>query len=524
MNYTPPLHASEHWQLTKPAASGRRGMVVSQAKAAAEAGVAILEAGGNAIDAAVGAALALATVEPWNSGLGGIGFTLVHRAGEPKAEVVDFGPVAPRKLSPASFRLTGRMSQDLFRWPEVEGDANIHGPLSGAIPSSVAGYHKLHSSWGRLPLAEVMAPAVALARRGLPADWVTTLKIALSASVLRQYPESARIYLPDGLPPIPPYQGSPGFFRQGRLADTMERLQHAGLRDFYEGDVARMIVQDMKDVGGVVDGEDLRNCQARILPSMQVAWRGGRTLQLATGLTAAPTLSAVLARMKNATYGAAPDAAWYATLATELKAAYADRLAGLGAGEPDEKETCTTHLTVCDSEGTMVAMTTTLMSSMGSRVVLPSSGVLLNNGIMWFDPRPGQPNSIAPGKRPLCNMCPIIMLQDGKPVLAGGASGGRRIMAAVFQLMSYIADFGMDPQTAAHHPRIDVSSAEDITADRRLGAAVIAALEASGPVSVVSNSVVPINFACPNVIVQNPDGTRVGISDAMSPWSAALAQ
>jgi gamma-glutamyltranspeptidase/glutathione hydrolase len=179
---------------------------------------------------------------------------------------------------------------------------------------------------------------------------------------------------------------------------------------------------------------------------------------------------------------------------------------------------------VCDSEGTMVAMTTTLMSSMGSRVVLPSSGVLLNNGIMWFDPRPGQPNSIAPGKRPLCNMCPIIMLQDGKPVLAGGASGGRRIMAAVFQLMSYIADFGMDPQTAAHHPRIDVSSAEDITADRRLGAAVIAALEASGPVSVVSNSVVPINFACPNVIVQNPDGTRVGISDAMSPWSAALAQ
>jgi gamma-glutamyltranspeptidase/glutathione hydrolase len=524
MSYTPPLHSSEHWQLTKPAATGRRGVVVSQAKAAAEAGVAILEAGGNAVDAVVGAAFALATVEPWNSGLGGIGFTLVHRAGQPTAEVVDFGPVAPRNLSPGNFRLTGRMSPDLFRWAEVEGDANIHGPLSGAIPSSVAGYHRLHSTWGRMPLADVMAPAVALAKRGLPADWVTTMKIALSASVLRQYPESARIYLPGGLPPIPPYQGEPGFFRQGRLPDTLERLQHAGLRDFYEGDVARMLVQDMHEVGGVVDATDLANCQARILPATQVPWRDGRTLQLATGLTAAPTLTAVLARMREATYGTAPDAAWYATLATELRSAYADRLAGLGADEPDESDTCTTHLTVCDGDGTMVAMTTTLMSSMGSRVVLPSTGVLLNNGIMWFDPRPGQANSIAPGKRPLCNMCPVILLQDGRPVLAGGASGGRRIMAAVFQLMSFIADFGMDPQTAAHHPRIDVSGAEDITADRRLGEAVIAALQDCGPVSVVTHGIMPINFACPNVIVQNPDGTRTGVSDALSPWSAAVAQ
>jgi gamma-glutamyltranspeptidase/glutathione hydrolase len=165
-----------------------------------------------------------------------------------------------------------------------------------------------------------------------------------------------------------------------------------------------------------------------------------------------------------------------------------------------------------------------LMSSMGSRVVLPETGVLLNNGIMWFDPRPGQPNSIAPGKRPLCNMCPVVVMQDGKPVMAGGASGGRRIMAAVFQLLTYMADFGMEPEIAAHHPRIDVSSAEEVTADARLGDAVIAALREGGPVEVVNHGVVPINFACPNFIVQNPDGTRTGISDAMSPWSAALAQ
>ena len=113
--------------------TARHGRLAGR-RAAAEAGVAILEAGGNAIDAAVATALALATVEPWNSGLGGIGFALVHRAGQRRAEVVDFGPVAPRGLDPSRFPLTGGMKQDLFAWPEVEGDANIHGPLSFAIP------------------------------------------------------------------------------------------------------------------------------------------------------------------------------------------------------------------------------------------------------------------------------------------------------------------------------------------------------------------------------------------------------
>ncbi len=524
MTYDPPPHVTQYWELTKPAATGKRGMVVSQARSAAQAGVAVLEAGGNAIDAAVATAFALTCVEPWNSGIGGIGFCVVHRAGEAQAQVVDFGPVAPLKLSPASFKLTGRMTTDLFRWPEVENDANIHGPLSAAVPSSVAGYEKLHSTWGKLPIAEVLAPAVAIARRGLPIDWWTTMKLAMSAASLRQFEESARIYLKDGLPPTPPYDGDIHYLKQGRLADTLERLQHAGLRDFYEGDIAASIVADMPKVGGVMIAEDLRACAARIVPVTQVPWRNGRTLQLATGLTAAPTLAGVLAQMKDASYGAKPDAAWYRRLAKVMKAAYAERLAGLGAEEPEMANVCTTHLTACDAEGTMVAMTTTLMSSMGSRVVLPGTGVLLNNGIMWFDPRPGQPNSIAPGKRPLTNMCPVVMSEGGKPVMAVGASGGRKIMGSVFQLMSFVADFGMDPQTAAHHPRIDVSGAEEVTADVRLGEEVIGGLRADGLTHVVTHGAIPGNFANPNLILANPDGSRTGISDAQSPWSAAVAQ
>ncbi len=229
--------------------------------------------------------------------------------------------------------------------------------------------------------------------------------------------------------------------------------------------------------------------------------------------------------MADAPYdGAAPSPAWYRALARVMKAAYAERLAGLGESEPLAAESCTTHLTACDAEGNTVAMTTTLMSSFGSRVLLPQSGVLLNNGMMWFDPRPGVPNSIAPGKRALCNMLPIILAENGRPFIAGGASGGRRIMAAVFQLMTFIADFGMDVDTAAHHPRIDVSSVDNATADARLPAAVRDALAADGRLEVVEHNAVPINFACPNVIVQSADGTRTGISDAASPWSGAVAQ
>ena len=227
-------------------------MVVSQSRDAALAGVAVLDAGGNAIDAAVATALALATVEPWNSGLGGIGFALVHRAGQSRAEVVDFGPRAPARLDPSRFKLTGEIDTDLFAWPKVEGDANVHGPLSFAIPAAPAGYAFMHEHWGALPLAEVIAPAQALARRGLPQDWFTTLKIANSAAILRLYNESARIYLPNGLPPVAPYQGTPGFFRLGNLADTLDRLAAAGLRDFYEGDVAASIAEDVAALGGVL--------------------------------------------------------------------------------------------------------------------------------------------------------------------------------------------------------------------------------------------------------------------------------
>jgi gamma-glutamyltranspeptidase/glutathione hydrolase len=521
--YSPPPHVTENWTLTKPAASGRRGMVVAQARAAAEAGVTVLEAGGNAVDAAVATAFALAVVEPWNSGLGGIGFGIVHPAGQARAEVVDFGPVSPRGLDPALFRLTGRMKQDLFPWPEVEGDLNVHGALSFAAPSAVAGYAAMHARWGRMPMRDLLDPAIALARRGLPQDWFTTLKIAAAASVMRLYSESARIYLPGGLPPAPPASGPPSFLRLGQLAATLERLQIAGTHDFYTGEIAAQIAADTRARGGVLSREDLASCAVAIRPAQEVKWRGA-VLQLPGGLTAGPTLARVLGLMGDAQTAKVADPDWFAALARSAKAAYAERLAGLGDAEPRAAETCTTHLTVCDAEGAMVSLTTTLLSSMGSRMVLPQTGVLMNNGIMWFDPRPGAVNGIGPGKRPLTNMCPVVMAYNDRPVLAAGASGGRRIMTAVLQLLEFVAGFGMTVEEAAHHPRIDISGPDLVTADSRLPSAAIEALRRGGAVELAEHTVLPLNFACPNLIHIAADGVRHGISDARSPWSAALAQ
>ena len=187
--------------------------------------------------------------------------------------------------------------------------------------------------------------------------------------------------------------------------------------------------------------------------------------------------------------------------------------------------TSTTHITAIDRDGTIVALTTTLLSSFGSRYVLPGSGILMNNGIMWFDPRPGRPNSIAPNKRALTNMCPVVAMRDGRPWFGVGASGGRRILAAVLQMASFIVDFGMEPEEAAHHPRIDVNGSDRFGIDRRLPAAIVEPLSAkarrhTGRAYGVSRPASPARTSSCTIA----DGVNHGISDVMSPWSAAVAE
>jgi gamma-glutamyltranspeptidase/glutathione hydrolase len=165
-----------------------------------------------------------------------------------------------------------------------------------------------------------------------------------------------------------------------------------------------------------------------------------------------------------------------------------------------------------------------LLSIFGSHYVLPGTGILMNNGVMWFDPRPGRPNSIGPGKRALTNMCPVVVARDGRPWFGVGASGGRRILGAVLQMASFIVDFGMDPEAAAHHPRIDVSGSDRIGIDCRLPAAIVERLSSQPGAALVEHAVHPDRFARPNLVLRGADGVNHGISDVMSPWSAAVAE
>jgi gamma-glutamyltranspeptidase/glutathione hydrolase len=209
---------TQNWEVRKPGAVSARGLVAAQNGAAAEIGAEILAAGGSAVDAVIATAFALAVLEPWNSGLGGIGFMVVHPAGAAQAETIDFGPVAPQGLDPAAYPLTGATHTQLFTWPQVKDDRNVHGPLSFTIPSAVRGYAAAAARFGRLPWRDLVLPAAALARVGLPVDWYTTLKVATAAVDLRRYDESRRIWLPDGLPPVAPPEEDRFFLPLGRLA------------------------------------------------------------------------------------------------------------------------------------------------------------------------------------------------------------------------------------------------------------------------------------------------------------------
>ena len=518
-------HLVQNWQVRKPVARTQGGIVATQNRVAGEAGAKILAAGGNAIDAAVATGFALAAVEPWNSGLGGVGFMLVYLAKENRVEVVDFGPISPLGLDPAAYPLTGGYTSDLFTWPTVKDDRNVHGPASIAVPGHVDGLALALEKFGTMRFAEVMQPAIGLADGGIAADWFLTLKVATMARELARYPTTKEIWLPGGYPPVTAAGAALGRLELKGLAATMRRLAEAGPRDFYEGEVAAGIARDVKAMGGDLSLDDLRGYRARIVKPLETQYRDAQ-IAVAPGLSAGPTMVRALNRLQEVKLRAGgPHAGAFLAYARVLREGYAERLATMGETSDHRDPSTTTHLNVVDRDGNMVALTQTLLSVFGSKVVLPTSGVLMNNGIMWFDPRPGSPNSLAPGKRPLTNMSPMIARRGGKGWFAIGASGGRKILPAVFQIASFLIDHGMSLEDAFHHPRIDASGGDTVGVDPRLPEAVRKALSDQFPIAETELVVYPTNFACPSAVLRDPnEGAHFGASDVMSPWSGAVAE
>jgi len=528
-----PDQFSNTQQIRKPATVSKGGIVATQSRKAAEIGAEVLKAGGDCVDAVIATTFALGVLEPWMSGVGGGGAMVLYRAREDKYEVIDYGMRAPDSLRAEDYPLTGHgAASDIFPWPRVKDDRNLHGPGSVAVPGVVAGMEEAHRRHAKTPWQDLLAPSIKLAGEGLLVDWWTTLMVASSAADLRRYPASAEAYLVDGLPPNAQWGiRSQVRLPQDRLKAMLSYLAAQGPRDFYQGDLARSIAADIKATGGALSVEDLAAFRAHLREPLVIPYRGGN-VYATPELTAGPTLAHTLRLLQNDLQPAknGPDAAAYAAYAQALQSAYRERLEGMGdadgrraLGAEHLAPSCTTHFSAVDRDGNMAAVTQTLLSTFGSKFVTPQTGITMNNGIMWFDPTPGTPNSLQGGKRCLTNYTPVLaQAADGRQ-LAVGASGGRRILPAVTQMLSFVMDYGMDLDAAIHTPRIDASEAVIVIGDVRLPKPVREALAKRFDYEEARTQTLPMKFACPSVVLRDRD-TNSGATEPFQPWGEAVAE
>lgn len=519
------VNLSRSMVTTKTVIETEFGVVAAQHRLAALAGAEVLAAGGDAVDAAVATSFVIGVLEPWMSGPAGGGAMMLWRAEQGEAVALNHGMRAPAALDPADYPLSGRgAAGDLFPWDHVTGDRNVQGATAIAVPGVVDGLGQAHARYGRMPWAELLLPAIDHARQGLLVDWFAALIIASCTRELAKDADAAALFLEDGQwPTISGWTAlADKRLDQSRMADSLDQIARYGARTLYDGDLGVAMAGDVHAKGGSLSAADLRGYSAEFHTPLSFGYRDAR-FHVTPGLTAGPTFRDAFGALEGAAMGDAPGPDSYAAMADALKSAYANRLKGMGdTGESPAAPGCTTHFSVVDRQGNMVAQTQTLLSIFGSRVVSPSTGFLMNNGIMWFDPVQGRPNSLGPGKRCLMNVCPVIGEQGDKR-FAFGASGGRKIMGAVAQLSSCVTDFGMDISAAFHQPRIDVSGGDTLIADDSLPVTVLDRLRQSHNVAETHRTIFPYAFACPAGVMRR-GALNAGCTEIMSPWGDAISE
>jgi len=556
------------WLPQRLPASGHGGMVAAKMPSAVNAGLAMLAKGGNAIDAAVATAFAAGVAEPWMNGIGGGGFMVIWLEKEQRAIAIDYPMRSPLAATPDMFPLEKDAPPDtaLFGWPAVVGNANVLGYQSVAIPGTVAGLAHALEHYGTLSLSEVLEPAIALAGDGLAVNWHHTYWIGREQANLARFPGTAAMFLNDaGQAPATSDQTSPARLRFPDLERTLRQIAEQGPRWFYEGEIATTIADHLAANGSAIRAEDFSQYQAHDYAAHAVPYRDA-TAYLTTGPNGGTTMTQMLQMLDRLplqgldqhapeaihlitqafrlafadrfTYLADPDHV-EVPLSTMLDPVYnAERAASilqdghvpvrpgsrerlgvthtLDASVPEYmKDGSTTHLSVVDDEGNAVSLTQTLLSGWGSRVVVPGTGVLLNNGMMWFDPEPGRPNSVGGGKRMMANMAPVVLRSADGSITSLGSSGGRKIMMCNTQLIRNMVDFGATVQDAIDAPRIDTSTTA-LVVPERLPAVTIERLRALGHnVSLRDETLMLGEFASPVGVRRLADGTFDGGAD---PW------
>jgi gamma-glutamyltranspeptidase/glutathione hydrolase len=533
----------------------RHGMVASQNFLATQVGVEALWDGGNAVDAAVATAFALAVTHPAAGNIGGGGF-LLYRPSGGAPDFFDFREKAPAGASRDMFLVDGQY--DRVRHHESH--------LAVGVPGTVAGLHMAWKAYGKLPWARLVEPAIGLARDGFMVTDGLARSLEAVLPRMRDYPASVSQFSRAGVP----YEMG-DLLKQPDLSRTLQRIARRGPAGFYEGETARLIEKEMRRGGGLVTRADLEAYRAERRVPLRGTYRGYEVL------SAPPPSSGgtALLEMLNILEGYDLEAAGFGSAgavhltAEAMRRAYADRARYLGDPafnpempvarlvskeyaetlrkgiRPDRASVSspasfewpaesaeTTHLSVVDADRNAVALTYTLEDGYGSKIVVPGAGFLLNNEMGDFNPQPGRtdetgligtdPNLAAPGKRMLSNMAPTILARDGKLVLAAGTPGGRTIINTVLLLVLNVVDFGMNVQQAIDAPRFHHQWLPDHIRYERFGLSpdTLRLLEARG--HQVSEG--PSQGVAQAVALDPETGLLEGGSDRRGPDGAAIGR
>jgi gamma-glutamyltranspeptidase/glutathione hydrolase len=464
-----------------------------------------LERGGNAIDAAAAACLACAVLEPQAIDLGGYvlaGVVLEGATG--RVWSVDANAVAPAAARPHMFRTlpsgpgapaggseqsarpaqarmpvspVGPGMNELEYGCSVEGDANVYGPLAVAVPGFLGGVGAMWERWGRLPWGDIVGPARRLLDHGLRYELARDA-IEFKREVIARCPSTSALLLPGGRIPA-----ADDPWPRPDLARTFDRLAAAGWRDFYDGEIGRAIADFVASQGGILTRADMAGFVPRITEPRSATYRGA-ILHTAIAPNGGYSVLAALSGLEPKPMVPDNTAEYWITMAKLLQQMWTKRLADAplsdaGAVPRGGPSPGTVHLAAADAEGNLVSATISQGGLFGSCLAVPGTGIILGHGMCRFDPHPGLANSPGPGKRPLNNVCPLIIRLPDRDV-AIGARGGRRIVSVAVQMTQRIVDFAADVYQAAIAPRIHTVTGDPLEISANFDPAMRGALAAAG--------------------------------------------
>jgi gamma-glutamyltranspeptidase/glutathione hydrolase len=469
-----------------------KGMVASKHPLIGEAGIKMLKKGGNAVDAAVASGFMDCVVEPASNGIGGEGVMAIHLASGENV-IIDYVGRPAQSCTPDMFELEESIEPGWMGWKNVKNDANVVGHKACTTPGTVAGLIEALDRYGTLSLEEVITPSIKVAEEGFVVGWGTASSIFRGMRLFSRFPEWRRIFLHDEKWPYKPYTytlAKPEKLVNKDLAKALKSISQKGKEVFYKGWIAKKIVEEMERGGGLITLEDLSMYEPIIHSPDLGSYRGydvlydpthsGTTMLqilkilegydicgLGFGSSEAVHLMAEaigLAFADRFKYMGDPgwvDVPYKAMVSDEYaselrKKINMDKAIPIEPGDPWPFEPeHTTAYAVGDGDGNFVAVNQTIVDGFGCGLVIPGTGIVMNNAMYGLNPEPGTANSIDGRKRRIQNVCPAILLKDGEPFLAAGAPGGRKIQISVSQVISHVVDHGMGIQEAIEAPRIN---------------------------------------------------------------------